>query len=267
VPAVAVSALYVYPIKSCRGIRVQKWPVVARGFVADRRWMIVDADGSFVTQRELAQLALVDTALEGERLRVTAPGRTDLVLPLTHEAGESRQVQIWEDRGLGIVHELGSAWFSSYLGLPHELVYMPEHHRRQVNPRRALPGDIVSFADAYPFMLLSEASLADLNSRLDVPLTMARFRPNIVISGSPAFAEDGYAQVRIGEISFRGPKRCERCAITTVDPLTAERGREPLRTLAQYRLEEQKIWFGMNLIHDNEGVLRVGDRVEVRLTA
>jgi uncharacterized protein len=262
-----VSALYLYPIKSCRGIRVQKWPVVARGFAADRRWMVVDANGKFVTQRELPQLALVSTALEGDELRLTAPGCSELVLPLAHEAGEPHEVEIWDARCGAIGHELGSAWFSDYLGAPHELVYMPEQERRQVNPARSTPGDIVSFADAYPFLVISEASLSDLNARLERPLTMASFRPNIVISGSEPFAEDGYARVRIGEISFRGPKRCERCVITTVDPITAERGREPLRTLAKYRSSEQKIWFGMNLIHDNLGWLRVGDAVEQPLKA
>jgi len=240
---------------------VQEWPVVARGFAADRRWMIVDPEGKFVTQREHAQLALVSTALEADQLRLRAPGRSELVLPLTHETGESREVQIWEDRAIGVTHRLGSAWFSDYLGAAHELVYMPEQHCRQVNPARAKPGDIVSFADAYPFLLISEASLADLNSRLEMPLGMERFRPNIVIAESEPFAEDGYARVQIGEISFRGPKRCERCVITTIDVLTAERGREPLSALAKYRSEDQKIWFGMNMIHDSIGTLRVGDLV------
>jgi len=253
----------VYPIKSCRGIRLPEWSVVARGFVADRRWMIVDSNGKFVTQRELSQLALVQTALVGDCLRVSAPGQPDLELPSTYENGEQRTVQVWQDRALGILHRGGSRWFSNYLEGPHELVYMPEHHRRQVNPARAQPGDIVSFADGYPFLLISEASLADLNSRMEAPLTMDRFRPNIVISGAEAFAEDDYARVRIGEISFRGVKRCERCVITTVDPLTGNRGREPLRTLAQYRSSEQKVWFGMNLIHDGVGTLRVGDAVEL----
>jgi uncharacterized protein YcbX len=229
--------------------------------------MIVDSSGKFVTQREFAQLALVSTALEGETLRLTAPGRSELVLPLTHEAGEPREVQVWEDRAVAAAHALGSAWFSDYLEAPHELVYMPEHQRRQVNPARAKSGDVLSFADAYPFLLLSEASLADLNSRLSRPITVERFRPNIVISGTEPFAEDGYARVRIGELSFRGPKRCERCVITTVDPLTGKRGQEPLRTLAEYRSAMQKIWFGMNLIHDQVGLLRVGDLVEAGLTA
>jgi len=223
--------------------------------------MIVDQSGKFVTQRELPQLALVDATFEGENLRLAAPGHPELVLPLRHESGESREVQVWRDNAVGVAHALGSAWFSDYLGAPHELVYMPEHHHRQVNPARANPSDIVSFADAYPFLVISEASLADLNARLERPLSMERFRPNIVIAGSEPFAEDGFAQVRIGEISFRGPKRCDRCVVTTIDPLTGERGKEPLRTLAKYRLEDQKVWFGMNLIHDNIGVLRVGDAV------
>jgi len=225
--------------------------------------MIVDQNGRFVTQRELPRLALVETALDGDRLRLTSAGCPELLLPLQHESGESREVQVWDDGALGIAHELGSAWFSDYLNGPHELVYMPERHQRRVNPARAKPGDIVGFADAYPFLLISEASLADLNARLETPITMDRFRPNIVISGSEPFAEDGYARVRIGGVSFRGPKRCERCVVTTVDPLTGECGKEPLRTLAKYRLEDQKVWFGMNLIHDNTGVLQVGDSVAV----
>jgi len=257
----AVSALYVYPIKSCRGVRVHEWPVGARGFVADRRWMIVDANGQFITQREFAQLALVHSVIEGDWLRLTAPGRPELVLPLAYEVGGEREVQIWDDRAVAVAHALGSAWFSDYLGARHELVYMPEHHQRQVNPARALPGDITSFADAYPFLLISEASLCDLNARLEIPVTMERFRPNIVVSGTEPFAEDSYARVRIGEISFRGPKRCERCVVTTIDPLTAETGKEPLRTLAKFRMQDQKVWFGMNLIHDQVGVLRVGDFV------
>ena len=112
-------------------------------------------------------------------------------------------------------------------------------------------------------MLVSEASLADLNARLDAPISMARFRPNIVVSGTAPYAEDGYAKVRIGEIPFRGPKRCDRCLVTTVDPDSGSTGKEPLRTLAKYRLEDQKVWFGMNLIHDKLGTLRVGDSVLV----
>lgn len=223
--------------------------------------MLVDSRAKFVTQRERPQLSLVEVALEADRLQLSAPGQPPLVLPLSHESGEPRLVEVWRDRALGLLHAQGSAWFSRYLGAAHELVYMPEQHQRAVNPARAKPGDIVSFADAYPFLLISEASLSDLNSRLETPLVMERFRPNIVVNGCPAYAEDHYARVQIGEIGFRGVKRCERCVVTTVDPSTGERGPEPLRTLAEYRTLDNKIWFGMNLIHDGLGSLRVGDVV------
>jgi hypothetical protein len=259
-----VSALYVYPIKSCRGIRVGEWPVEKRGFFADRRWMIVDAAGNFVTQRETARLSLVDTRLDSESLSVSSSGFSRLVLPLTHSAAP-KTVRIWQDQVLACPHPEGSAWFSELLGAPHELVYMTDAEHRPVNPARARAGDIVSFADGYPFLLISEASLEDLNARLEQPIAMERFRPNIVIGGTEPFAEDGYSEVWLGAISFRGVKRCDRCVITTIDPRTGEQGREPLRTLAKYRLEDQKVWFGMNLIHDGTGRLRVGDPV-TRLT-
>ena len=259
----SVSGLFIYPIKSCRGIRVSEWPVAERGFFADRRWMIVNAAGLFVTMRELPQLTLVVTRLEGEALVLEAPGLSPLVLPLQSEHGEVCQVQVWLDSVRAVVHAAGSAWFSAYLGAPHRLVYMPNSHLRQVNPERARPADVVSFADGYPFLAISEASLADLNARLPAPITMERFRPNIVVTGTEPYAEDGFAHVHIGEISFRGPKRCDRCVITTLDPETGDGGKEPLRTLAKYRLEDSKVWFGMNLIHDGLGVLRVGDPVSV----
>jgi hypothetical protein len=259
---VVVSALYVYPIKACRGVRVNESRVAERGFEADRRWMIVDANGTFVTQREVPRLALVKTAFDGVALAVTAPDLPALYLPLQYELGAQKNVQIWDDQSVGCAHPAGSAWFSRFLGAPHELVYMPERARRQVNPKRARPSDIVSFADGYPFLVISEASLADLNRRLDTPLPMERFRPNIVVSGCAPFAEDDYARVTLGEITFRGVKRCDRCPVTTIDLETGEFGKEPLRTLATFRRSDSRVWFGMNMIHDATGSLRVGDRVQ-----
>jgi uncharacterized protein YcbX len=141
------------------------------------------------------------------------------------------------------------------------MLYMPDSERRAVNPNRARPGDIVSFADGYPLLLISEGSLADLNRRLEAPLEMRRFRPNLVISGCEPYAEDGFAALSIGGVTFRGVKRCERCVVTTIDPATAEQSKEPLRTLARYRQSDGKVWFGMNLIHDLPGTLRLGDAV------
>jgi uncharacterized protein YcbX len=259
--AVVISALYVYPIKACRGVRVEQWRVVERGFDADRRWMIVDAAGDFVTQREVPRLALVTTELDADdhRLRARAPGLSPLTLPLRYESDATRVVRIWDDQSAGCVHPEGSAWFSEFLGATHELVYMPDTQRRAVNPERARPGDIVGFADGYPFLLISEASLAELNRRLAQPVSMERFRPNIVVSGSEAFAEDHFARVRLGAVAFRGVKRCDRCSVTTVDLETGETSLEPMRTLATFRRQDSRVWFGMNLIHDGPGILRVGD--------
>ncbi len=168
---------------------------------------------------------------------------------------------MWDSSGHALRHPEGSRWFSEFLGDEVSLLYMPDEERRAVTPKRARPSDIVSFADAYPLLLVSEASLSDLNRRLSTPLDMRRFRPNLVVSGCEPYAEDAISTLRIGSVSFRAVKRCERCVVTTVDPDTAERGHEPLRTLARYRSAEGKVWFGMNLIHDDAGVLHSGDVV------
>jgi uncharacterized protein YcbX len=262
---VRVAALFVYPIKGCRGIRVDEAAVVARGFDGDRRWMVVDHAGEFVTQRTEPRLALVKTALRPGSIAVSSAGCAPLELPAADPAGDLLDVTVWGHRGPAVRDAAGSAWFSRFLGAPHALVYMGDQHRRPVNPERAAPqAAIVSFADGYPFLLTSEASLAALNQRLAQPITMERFRPNIVVSGCDAFAEDGWARLTVGAIAFRGVKRCDRCSVTTVDPETGERGKEPLRTLATFRQEDGKVWFGMNLIHDGAGALRVGDELAAR---
>jgi uncharacterized protein YcbX len=225
--------------------------------------MIVDQAGLFVSQRQVARLALVRTAFQGEFISVWAPGFETLELPRRHESEPARTVKIWRDQSLACVHPEGSAWFSQFLGAPHELVYMPDAQCRRVDPTRANPGDIVSFADGYPFLLISEGSLSDLNRRLAQPLPMERFRPNIVVAGIEPFAEDEFERVTLGDLSFRGVKRCDRCSVTTVDLETGQTGREPLRTLAKFRLRDSKVWFGMNLVHDGPGRLRVGDPVRV----
>lgn len=260
-----VEALFIYPIKGCRGTRRDAVAIGPRGFEGDRRWMVVDANGTFVTQRTLPQLVRVRPRLDEARgtLALAAPEMDPLELPATHETGDERAIEVWSHRGQAVRSPAGSAWFSRFLGAPHDLVYMAERHLRPVNPERARPGDIVSFADGYPFLLVSEASLADLNQRLPAAITAERFRPNIVVSGCEPFAEDGWARLDIGGIPFRGVKRCDRCVVTTVDLDTGQRGPEPLRTLARFRKQDGKVWFGMNLIHDRTGTLRTGDPVTV----
>jgi uncharacterized protein len=256
---VQVTALYLYPVKACAGIPVDEAFVAERGFALDRRWMVVDASGRFMTQRDIPKLALVGTRLTAGGIVLSAPRGPELELPFELETGTVVDVRIWDDEMRGVRHAAASQWVSEFLGRPASVVYMPSSERRPT--QRAGFDDIVSFADAYPFLLISEASLEELNRRLEHPLDMRRFRPNIVISGTAPHAEDTFARVRIGDLWFRGPKRCDRCAVTTVDPDTGERGKEPLRTLATYRLEHGKVWFGMNLVHEGTGHLRIGDLV------
>lgn len=261
-----LSGLFVYPIKACGGVTLEQAELVERGLAFDRRYMLVDRAGTFITQREVPRLCLVATAFDGDRVLVSTPGKATLALPrqpLPGTAQQRRTYRVWDDVGTALEHPEGSRWFSELLNDEVSLLYMPDTEQRRVNPKRAQPGDIVSFADAYPLLLMSEASLGDLNHRLGEPVKMRRFRPNLVLSGGEPYAEDGFSRVQIGQLWFRGVKRCERCVVTTIDPETGEQGKEPLRTLSYYRLEDGNVWLGMNLIHDSRGTLRLGDRVTV----
>lgn len=267
--AVQLAGIHVYPLKSARGIRLDASAVDPTGLRHDRRWMIVTEEGRFVTQREEPRLALVVPTIEAETLRLSAPGAGDLRVPLEPDAPRygRRPVRIWQDevRALDMGDE-AAAWIADRLGAPHRLVHFPRSESRQVDPQYARDGDRVGFADGYAFLLASEASLADLNARLDVPVPMDRFRPNLVIRGAAPFEEDGWREVRIGGIRFRVVKPCARCAITTVDQGTAAVGREPLRTLATFRRAGSKVTFGQNLVHEGGGTLREGDAVHVGAT-
>jgi uncharacterized protein len=257
-------SLHIHPLKGARGIQVESASVEPSGLRHDRRFMLVDARGGFVSQRNHPRLALVETVIEGETLRLGLPGGEAAVVPLAPR-GPRREVEVWGDRCEAVVlSSEASALLSGFLGERLELVHMPDDVRRPVDPDYAREADQVSFADGFPILLASMESLADLNARLDEPVPMDRFRPNLVIEGAAAFAEDEYERVRIGGLSFRMPKRCSRCQVTTVDQRTGEpAGPEPLRTLAGYRGEGRRVYFGQNLIPEDTGVLRVGDEVEL----
>jgi len=257
-----LSGLYVYPIKSCGGISLRTSQVDERGIRHDRRWMLVDEDGVFLSQRELPRLSLVAIRMADDGLLVDAPGMETLTVPFEIE-GEHVFARVWDElvETLNVGSEAGR-WFSRFLGVACRLVYLPDRSVRAVDPEYAEPGEQVGLSDGFPFLVTSEASLADLNSRLDEPLPMNRFRPNLVVRGCEAFAEDGWRRVRVGGIVFRVVKPCARCVITTVDQSSAATGKEPLRTLARYRKVGSKVLFGQNLIHDGTGVLNVGDAVE-----
>ncbi len=237
-----------YPIKSCRGTDVPRARVGARGLEHDRRWMVVDAAGRFVTQRTAPRLAQVDVALEGDRLRVSHPTQADLVLPALLHDGPRAAVEVWGSPVEACVDREGSAWMSALLGDPLRLVCMPDDAKRPVDPAYGRDGDIVSFADGFPLLLTSESSLDDLSRRAGMPLEMSRFRPNLVVAGAPAWAEDGWPELEVGPLRFRAPKPCARCVITTLDPRTGEAGKEPLRTLASFRRREGGVMFGINLV-------------------
>lgn len=259
-----LTGIHFYPIKSVRGLSPQSRRVTPLGFELDRRWMLVDEQGKFITQRQQHRMALIETVLEGPTLVVSAPGMSDLRLDLDQTDGAPVQTQVWDDQVLArSAGPEATHWFSAFLGSPVRLVQFPQSHLRQVDMTYAQAGDKTAFSDGFPFLLIGEASLEDLNSRLDAPLPMRRFRPNLVVSGSLPYAEDRWRRIRIGAVEFRVVKPCSRCIITTIDPETAERGPEPLRTLMGYRRRDNKIYFGQNLIHDGIGTLSLGDSVEI----
>jgi MOSC domain-containing protein len=263
--AVRVAALYRYPIKSCAGTRLEAGVVGRRGFAGDRALMLVDPEGRFLTQRERPRLALIAPRLEGETLTIEAPGMPPLTVVATND-GPRAKVVVWRDRCAAIDQgDAAADWFGDFLGAPCRLARMDAAFVRRVDGRYARrPDDQTGFADGYPFLLISAASLDDLNGRLASPLAMNRFRPNIVVTGCPPYAEDRWRRIRIGPVVFDLVKPCARCVITTTDQATAERGQEPLRTLATYRRRRDgKVLFGQNLVHEGEGVIRAGDAVEI----
>lgn len=266
-----LSDIYIYPIKSLGGIRVQTAAVELRGLRHDRRWMLVDEKGQFLTQRQHAQMALLQVSLQQDGLMVQHKqgGLEPLLVPFaaSEANGQELQVTVWDDTvPVQEVSPSISAWFTEALGMPSRLVYMPPQTRRLVDTAYASNGEIVSFADGYPFLLIGQASLDDLNSRLKQPVHMNQFRPSLVVRGGAPFVEDSWSEFVIGSQSFRAVKPCARCVVTTINQVTAERSPEPLRTLATYRQQCNKILFGQNLLPGSVGgTLQVGDKLQVLL--
>lgn len=238
--------------------------VTATGFEWDRRWMVVGPDGRFLSQREHPRLTLVRVRLAGDRLLLSAPHLADLDVGLESTPGSPIRVTVWRDECEAIDEGVAATrFFTDHLGVDARLVRLADDDARPLGATAAQPGDRVSFADAFPFLLLSQGSLQQLNNRLNLPVPMDRFRPNIVVDGCKPHAEDDWGSVRIGEVDFAVAKPCSRCVITTTNQDTGERGREPLQTLATYRLEDGQVVFGQNLIHRGTGTVRVGDRIVI----
>lgn len=259
-----LSEIWIYPIKSITGIQLQEANVLQRGFEFDRRWMIVDASNTFLSQRTYPELALLDLIITDTTLQISKrPNPEDKIeTSLFPTLLQEIEVTIWNDKvNAWTVDPAADAWLSEFLDQSVKLVYMGDQAQRQIDLRYSEEGENVSFADGYPYLLISEASLADLNDRLKEPVSMRRFRPNLIVAGASAFEEDTWNKIQIGDLTFRVVKPCARCVLITVDPQTAEKGAEPLKTLSSYRFENNKVLFGQNLISDHPGILKQGDPI------
>lgn len=268
-----VTGLFLYPVKSLRGHAVPAAEVDALGFAGDRRFLVVDPAGKFLTQRTAPRMACIDARLSAGLLTLSAAGAGSVAVPTVSDpAALLRTVSIWKSEGLQ-AEDCGAAaaiWLQTFLGFPCHLVRIGPRFSRPVLKPAAQPGDLFAFADGVPFLAVSEASLAQLNDRIQEnqgePVPMDRFRPNLVVDGCDPFAEDAWTRARIGEVVFRQGGPCARCSVTTTDQRTGElASSEPLKTLAAYRRDRAdptKINFGANLIHETKGgIVRVGDVV------
>jgi uncharacterized protein len=260
-----VSQLFAYPIKSVRGLAFDHLKLDEFGPVWDRRWMLVDQNGLFVSQRSDPRLALVRVVLEQDSIRVTAQGVAEMRIPLEAKGERIRVQHITEDESEGIlVDPNADSWFSSLLEREVKLVWFPNERSRRIAPEFVPAERYTNFNDGFPLLIASQASLDALNAKLEQPVTWDRFRPNIVIEGDlEPHAEDGWKNVRIGTLELGIVKPCARCAIIMTNPETGEREREPMRTLATYRTVQGKVMFAQNALHLDPGTIRVGDALEV----
>jgi uncharacterized protein YcbX len=264
--AITLASLHIYPLKSCAALALDQAEVQPRGLAHDRRWMAVDANGKFLTGREQARLTLIRARPFGAGLQLDAPGMPTLTLLAPTSDGARIDSQVWDDTLMPLLAaEPAHAWLSEFLGVPCRVVYMDADCLRPADRKYARAGDEVSFADGFPLLLISQAALDHLNAKLAQAISILRFRPNLVVSGTAAHAEDGWQRVRIGTLEFDLVKPCTRCVFTTVDFERGERdpSGEPLRTLMGYRRTPKGITFGQNLIPRGAGILRIGDPVEV----
>jgi|SRR5688572_1958839 len=268
--ALTIAALHIYPVKGLKGIDLKTARCTDRGLEHDRRWMVVDAGGEFLSQREFPLMATVWTDIADGALTLSAPDMSAVDVPLDPRPSGTIRVRVWNSMCDAVpVSAYADAWLSEYLGQPCRLVYMPDSTRRLSNPAHAGGGKLVGFADGYAYLATTHASLDDLNARLAArgasPVPMNRFRPNLVVSGGEAFSEDRWKEIRVGTAVLRAAKPCGRCQVTTTDQATGEvTGPEPLATLGTFRHSDQYgEMFGMNLVTVTPGEVRVGDGVEL----
>jgi uncharacterized protein YcbX len=262
-----VSELYIYPIKSLGGIALNSATLTDRGFEHDRRWMLVDDNNQFITQREVNAMALLKPQLteQGLLIQNTRVAGEELLVPFEPTVAGTTIVEVWSNHCCAQqVSAEADAWFSKQLGISCKLMYMPDTTNRFVDGRYAHNKEITSFTDGFPLLLIGQASLDDLNSRLATPLPMNRFRPNVVFTGGTAFEEDSMKQFEINGITFFCVKPCARCVMTTIDQQSGAKAKEPLATLSTYRMKRNKILFGQNLLYKGPGKITVGDTITIQ---
>ena len=263
-----LSEIYIYPVKSLGGIRLDFANTTSRGLENDRRFMLVDENGRFLSQREHPQLAIFQTEIEGKFLKIThKKTKQNLTINLSPPSQPSLlSVTIWDDNTTAVESSSeASAWFTKILEIPVRLVYMPEESHRKTDTQYSLTGEeITSFSDGYPILIIGQSSLDDLNNRLENPVNINRFRPNFVFTHGEPFEEDNWHEFTVGNIRFFGVKPCARCIMTTIDQETGEKkDREPLLTLNKYRKAGNKILFGQNVLISQLGTVSVGEDVTV----
>lgn len=261
---ILLTELWIYPVKSLGGIRLSESYAEARGLQYDRRWMIVDENGIFLTQRNNPKMATINVFFHDTGL-LLAPRfdpSNQVLVPFRRISNEPLKVKVWKDSVIAytVCHE-ADVWLSEQLEKKVRIVEMTESSHRKMDAQLAGPDATVSFADDFPYLLISEASLHELNSRLEQPVGMNRFRPNFVVSGTGPFAEDSWKYIQIGNVGFHVAKPCERCVLTTIDQQTGTKGREPLKTLATFRKHEHKVLFGQNLIGLQTGTITEGNQI------
>lgn len=261
-----ISQLFIYPVKSLGGFEVTAAKLTDRGFQYDRRFMLIDGTNNFLTQREHSVMSLLQTAIEDNKLVIFHKSNTadKISVPLQPAPGNIIKVKVWDDEcTAGYVSEEADEWLSNKLSLSCRLVYMPDSEKRLVDEKYAHNKEITNFSDGYPLLIIGQASLDDLNSRLAESLPMDRFRPNIVFTGGQPYDEDIMEQLVINGIDMYGVKLCARCTITTISQTNGIKGKEPLKTLAAYRMKNNKIYFGQNILYKYTGHVKQGDDIAI----
>ena len=263
--AIIISEIAIYPIKSLGRIALTQANVEDRGLQYDRRWVLADKDNQFMTQRDNEQMALIDIAIESDGLKVSHQKKeiAPLKVPFSPQTDDHQMITIWDDVVRAIrVSDEADAWFSEVLERECHLYYQPDDSIRLTDPRYSITKEEhTSFSDAYPILIIGQASLDALNDRLEEKIEMRRFRPNLVFTGGEAHDEDSFGHFQVGKVKLAGVKLCARCVMITINPETAEKGKEPLKTLAQYRKNGNKILFGQNLLVIEKGTISVGDEI------